>query len=256
LWYLASASDDTYGKGVRPSGKVRVRLTLMAAEDEEMLRSLGVAAVRRARIARLVRQAAEQGGRLTVDDLAVLTCALPQTVETEMTGLARPSPEAIAFEPVALMLPASETPEPGPSAAVAVSPALRAGGPVRQPAPSWELVSTEPVEPPLNGSTSGLSRRARAVQLHLHGLRMEDIVACTAHPEASIRRYLSDFCQVAALYNGGADRQEISMASGRPESLIAEYIDLYEGARRDTSAAPRLTQLLDEPAAAGRRGRR
>jgi hypothetical protein len=65
------------------------------------------------------------------------------------------------------------------------------------------------------------------------------------HSEGSIRRYLADFRQIAALHARGAKVPEIRAATGRSASLIAEYIGIYERARREFPAAPRLYELLN-----------
>jgi hypothetical protein len=88
------------------------------------------------------------------------------------------------------------------------------------------------------------SHKARVVRLYLWGLQFTEIEQRTGHAEASIRRYLTDFRQVAALHLRGADIAEIRAATGRSGPLIAEYIALYERARREFPAAPRLRDLL------------
>jgi hypothetical protein len=88
-------------------------------------------------------------------------------------------------------------------------------------------------------------------------LQFTDIESRTRHSDGSIRRYLADFRQIAALYARGAKIPEIRAATGRSASLIAEYIGLYERARREFPAAPRLYELLDiERAKAKKGGRR
>jgi hypothetical protein len=90
-----------------------------------------------------------------------------------------------------------------------------------------------------------VSHKAKVVQLYLWGHQFTEIEQRTAHSEGSIRRYLQDFRQIAALYARGASTQEIRAASGRSARLIAEYIGIYERARREFPAAPRLNELLD-----------
>ncbi|HEX6394681.1 MAG TPA: DUF1670 domain-containing protein [Acidimicrobiales bacterium] len=101
----------------------------------------------------------------------------------------------------------------------------------------------------------GVSHKARVVQLYLWGLQFTDIEQQTRHSEGAIRRYLGDFRQIAALYARGASIPEIRAATGRSASLISEYIALYERARREFPAAPRLNDLLD-PVRAKKGGRR
>jgi len=91
----------------------------------------------------------------------------------------------------------------------------------------------------------GVSHKAQVVQLYLWGLQFSEIEQRTRHSEDSIRRYLADFRQVAALYARGASIAEIRAATGRSASVIGEYIAIYERARREFPAAPRLHDLLD-----------
>jgi hypothetical protein len=90
----------------------------------------------------------------------------------------------------------------------------------------------------------GISHKAKVVQLYLWGLQFTDIEARSGHSEGSIRRYLADFRQIAALHARGASVAEIRAATGRSASLINEYIGLYERARREFPSAPRLSDLL------------
>jgi hypothetical protein len=102
----------------------------------------------------------------------------------------------------------------------------------------------------------GISHKTRVVQLYLWGLEFTDIERRTAHSEGSIRRYLADFRQIAALYARGAGVPEIRAATGRSAALIGEYIGLYERARREFPAAPRLYDLLDAERAKAKKGGR
>ncbi len=91
----------------------------------------------------------------------------------------------------------------------------------------------------------GVSHKAKIVQLYLWGLQFTEIELRTRHSESAIKRYLADFRQIAALYARGASVPEIRAASGRSASVISEYIALYERARREFPAAPRLADLLE-----------
>jgi hypothetical protein len=101
----------------------------------------------------------------------------------------------------------------------------------------------------------GVSHKAQVIQLYLWGLQFSEIEQRTRHSEGSIRRYLNDFRQIAALYARGASIPEIRAASGRSASLIGEYIAIYERARREFPAAPRLYDLIT-PAGRGKKGGR
>jgi hypothetical protein len=90
-----------------------------------------------------------------------------------------------------------------------------------------------------------LSHKATVVQLYLWGLQFTEIEQRTNHSEGSIRRYLQDFRQIAGLHARKVSVKEIRAATGRSARLIAEYIGIYERARREFPSAPRLYELLD-----------
>jgi Protein of unknown function (DUF1670) len=206
LCYLAVASEEPAGKAIIACRKVVVALELAAPEDQQTLRSRGLAEMRQGRLARLARQAQVQGGLLTVEDLAYLTCSSTATVKRDLAACR------------------------ADGIAVATRGQIRDIGP-------------------------GISHKAQVLQLYLWGLQFSEIEQRTHHSEGSIRRYLSDFGQIAALYAGGAPIPEIRAATGRSAGVIAEYIGIYERARREFPAAPRLRDLLD-PVRAKMGGRR
>jgi hypothetical protein len=76
----------------------------------------------------------------------------------------------------------------------------------------------------------------------------------TSHSEAAIGRYLADFRQIAALHARGATVAEIRAVTGRSAALIAEYVGIYERARREFPAAPRPADLLSPGAKKGGHG--
>jgi hypothetical protein len=84
LCYLAVSSTEPPGKPIVACRKVQVALELAAGEDQEILRRSGLAEMRQGRLARLARQAQVQGGLLTVEDLAYLTCSSPATVKRDL----------------------------------------------------------------------------------------------------------------------------------------------------------------------------
>ncbi|HET6919535.1 MAG TPA: DUF1670 domain-containing protein [Jiangellaceae bacterium] len=204
LCYLAVASEEPPGKPIVACRKVQVALELVAPEDQEVLRRAGLAAMRQQRLARLARQAQVQGGLLTVEDLAYLTCSSTATVKRDLA-----------------VCRAKEV-------AVPTRGLIRDIGP-------------------------GVSHKSQVVQLYLWGLQFSEIERRTRHSEDSIRRYLADFRQIAALYARGASIPEIRAATGRAVGVIGEYIGIYERARREFPAAPRLHDLLD-PARRAKKG--
>jgi hypothetical protein len=100
----------------------------------------------------------------------------------------------------------------------------------------------------------GLSHKATVVQLYLWGLQFTQIEQRSGHGEDAIRRYLADFRQIAALHARGATVPEIRAATGRSASLIAEYVGLFERARREFPAAPRLHDLLGSQRTGAKKG--
>src|SRR5919202_1277706 len=96
LCYLAVDANEPPGKPILACRKLQVRLELATAEDQEVLGAKGLAAMRQLRLARLARQAQVQGGLLTVEDLAYLTCSSTATVKRDLaacraTGVAVPT---------------------------------------------------------------------------------------------------------------------------------------------------------------------
>jgi hypothetical protein len=207
LCYLAVAATEPPGKPILACRKVQVSLELATPEDHEVLRKHGLAPMRQGRLARLARQAQVQGGLLTVEDLAYLTCSSTATVKRDL------------------------------AASRAAGVAVPTRGQIRDIGP-------------------GVSHKSEIVQLYLWGLQFTDIEMRTRHTEGSIRRYLADFRQIAALYARGASIPEIRAATSRSSSLVAEYIGLYERARREFPAAPRLQDLLDTEARRTKKGGR
>lgn len=90
-----------------------------------------------------------------------------------------------------------------------------------------------------------ISHKAEAVKLYLWGFQFTEIERRISHSEGAISRYIQDFKQVAALHVRGATVPEIQAATTRSARLIAEYIGLYERAKKEFPAAPRLQELLD-----------
>jgi hypothetical protein len=207
LCYLAVASAEPPGKPIIACRKVQVSLELATPDDHEVLRVEGLAAMRRQRLARLARQAQVQGGLLTVEDLAYLTCSSTATVKRDLA-------ECRAQEI-----------------------AVPTRGQIRDIGPA-------------------VSHKTQVVQLYLWGLQFTEIERRTRHSEDSIRRYLLDFRQIAALYARGASIPEIRAATGRSAGVIGEYIAIYERARREFPAAPRLRELLDAARRPKKGGRR
>jgi hypothetical protein len=88
--YEAVAADEPAGKHIRLTRKVTVRLKLLDfGSDFEALADYGLAGLRRHRLARLTRQAYDQGGLLSYEDLAMLLTTSPATVKRDVYYLRR-----------------------------------------------------------------------------------------------------------------------------------------------------------------------
>ena len=86
LRYLAVDAGEPAGKPIIACRKVQVALELASEGDRDVLRQRGLAAMRQGRLARLARQAQVQGGLLTVEDLAYLTCSSTATVKRDLAA--------------------------------------------------------------------------------------------------------------------------------------------------------------------------
>lgn len=82
--YEAVASEEPAGKHIRITRKVTVRLKLLDFNtDLEALAQYGLGGLRRHRLARLTRQAYDQGALLSYEDLAMLLTTSPSTVKRD-----------------------------------------------------------------------------------------------------------------------------------------------------------------------------
>ena len=86
--YEAVAADEPAGKHIRLTRKVTLRLKLLDFNtDFEALADFGLAGLRRHRLARLTRQAYDQGALLSYEDLAMLLTTSPSTVRRDVYHL-------------------------------------------------------------------------------------------------------------------------------------------------------------------------
>lgn len=88
--YEAVAAEEPAGKHIRMTRKVTVRLKLINFNsDLEALANYGLAGLRQHRLARLTRQAYDQGGLLSFEDLAMILTTSPATVRRDVQHLRR-----------------------------------------------------------------------------------------------------------------------------------------------------------------------
>jgi len=86
--YEAVAAEEPAGKHIRLARKVTVRLRLFDFNsDLEVLADFGLAGLRRHRIARITRQAYDQGALLSYEDLAMILTTSPATVKRDIYHL-------------------------------------------------------------------------------------------------------------------------------------------------------------------------
>lgn len=82
--YEAVAAHEPPGKHIRLAQKITVRLRLIDFNsDLEALANFGLAGLRRHRVARLTKQAYDQGALLSYEDLAMLLTTSPATVKRD-----------------------------------------------------------------------------------------------------------------------------------------------------------------------------
>lgn len=86
--YEAVAAEEPAGKHIRLTKKVTVRLKLIDLNtDLEVLAEYGLAGLRRHRLARITRQAYDQGALLSYEDLAMILTTSPATVKRDVYHL-------------------------------------------------------------------------------------------------------------------------------------------------------------------------
>lgn len=86
--YEAVACDEPPGKHIRLARKITVRLRLIDFNsDLEVLANFGLAGLRRHRLARVTKQAYDQGALLSYEDLAMILSTSPSTVKRDARAL-------------------------------------------------------------------------------------------------------------------------------------------------------------------------
>jgi hypothetical protein len=86
--YEAIAGDEPPGKHIRLARKITVRLRLIDFNaDLEVLANFGLAGLRRHRLARITKQAYDQGALLSYEDIAMILSTSPATVKRDARAL-------------------------------------------------------------------------------------------------------------------------------------------------------------------------
>lgn len=192
--YEAVAAEEPAGKHIRLTRKITVRLRLMDLNsDLEVLANLGLAGLRRHRIARLTRQAYEQGSLLSYEDLAMMLTSSPATIKRDCYF-------------------------------------LRHNG---------MFIMTRGMKHDMG---PGLSHKTIIIELFLNNYTFTEIERKTNHSETSVKRYLADFTQVAALCRQGFSLNQIRLIAKKSNRLVREYMQLYQTFSEQNNT--RLEQLL------------
>lgn len=88
----------------------------------------------------------------------------------------------------------------------------------------------------------GLSHKTIILDLYFNGYTFSEIERQTNHSETSVKRYLMDFVQVAALYQQKFTKNQIRLIAKKSDRLVREYIRLYQAYHQQDNE--RLTELL------------
>jgi len=178
--YEAVAADEPAGKHIRLTRKVTVRLKLLDfGDDLEALATRGLGGLRRHRLARLSRQAYDQGALLSYEDLAMLLTTSPSTVKRDAYNLRH----------------------------------------------QGQFIMTRGTQKDMG---PGLSHKTIILDLHFKGYTFTDIEQKTNHSQTSVKRYLTDFLQVATLYRQDFSPSQIRLIAQKSDRLVREYIQLYD----------------------------
>ena len=74
----------------------------------------------------------------------------------------------------------------------------------------------------------GLSHKTIILDLYFKGYTFTEIEQKTNHSESSVKRYLTDFLQVATLHRQRFSHNQIRLIAKRTDRLVREYIELYQ----------------------------
>lgn len=192
--YEAVSATEPAGKHIRLTRKVTVRLRLIEFNtDLQALASYGLAGLRRHRIARITRQAYDQGALLSYEDLAMILTTSPATVKRDVYFLRH----------------------------------------------QGKFIMTRGTKHDMG---PGLSHKTIILDLYFKNYSFSEIELKTNHSENSVKRYLTDFVQVAILHRENFSPNQIRLIAKKSDRLVREYIQLYQTyEKRDNQ---RLIELL------------
>jgi hypothetical protein len=178
--YEAVAAEEPAGKHIRLTRKVTIRLKLIDFNsDLEALANYGLAGLRRHRLARITRQAYDQGALLSYEDIAMLLTTSPATVKRDVSHLKN----------------------------------------------QGQFIMTRGTKHDMG---PGLSHKTIILDLYFKGYTFTEIERKTNHSETSVKRYIADFLQVAALHRQRFSHNQIRLIAKRSDRLVREYVELYQ----------------------------
>ncbi|OGS34302.1 MAG: hypothetical protein A2293_13500 [Elusimicrobia bacterium RIFOXYB2_FULL_49_7] len=88
----------------------------------------------------------------------------------------------------------------------------------------------------------GLSHKTVIIDLYFKGYTFSEVERKTNHTEHSVKRYLADFVQIAALNRQNFSQAQIRMIAQKSDRTVREYLQLYETYNKQNNE--RLTELL------------
>lgn len=178
--YEAVSAEEPAGKHIRLTRKVTVRLKLIDFNtDLQALADHGLSGLRQHRLARITRQAYEQGALLSYEDIAMILTTSPSTVRRDVYALNH----------------------------------------------SGMFVITRGAKLDMG---PGISHKTTIIDYYFKGYSFTEIERITNHSEVSVKRYLTDFVQIASLCKQEFSPNQIRLIAHKSDRLIREYIELYK----------------------------
>lgn len=74
----------------------------------------------------------------------------------------------------------------------------------------------------------GLSHKTIIIDLYFKGYTFSEIEMKSNHSEMSVKRYLSDFIQIATLFKENFSINQIRLIAKKSLRIVKEYVDLYQ----------------------------
>ncbi len=90
-----------------------------------------------------------------------------------------------------------------------------------------------------------ITHKIQIVNLYLQKYSFTEIKTRTHHSTESIERYLNEFRKIICLKENKVDIPKICLVTKRSESLIKEYLEIYEKAKKDSKKYLNLENLQD-----------